>query len=583
MILVKHAIHTNVIIRKLLCFILFVLPCCLLTSCAGNKEQVLAFTDEFSEFLEVRRADNSDTIRESFDGYQFTLEKGRFYISDKDEAELWSSKNEWYVDSFKIADVNCDGILDIVLVLWKSYSFGADYPARMENADSSVKCHLFVYSIKDNRIKSLWCSSNLPRPIYSLELTADGEQTPTLSGVRLITQEGSYTEDYRKMVSTEYIYEWNGWGFSPTTTPVATTSNLSRKPMPDTSYATLAVVGDLMCHEAQFQDALVKGGDIQCDFNYAFKYIAPYISSADYAIGNFETTIALPENKSSDFPVFGAPTSFAEAIKTVGFDFVTTANNHALDFGIKGLEHTLQVLDELDIKHTGTYTAESDSQTIAIVDVNNITFAILSYTFSTNGNQIPQESPWCINMVDKIKRDIGQAKELNADIIIVMPHIGVEYETTTRQEIKDEVYGLLKAGADLVLVTHPHVLQPVESIIIVDEDGTERNCFIAYSLGNFISSQRTPPRDYGMILNLSFSKSNGKKATLDAVDQKPIWVKFISKEGHMDITVLPISELGNSEFDEAVNGLRLVDATRIEDIMTEFTEIFSAIELATGS
>jgi hypothetical protein len=84
----------------------------------------------------------------------------------------------------------------------------------MTNEDAAVRCHLFVYSIKDDRVKPLWCSSNLPRPIYDFTLDTGGEQTPVLSGVRLVTQEGTYTEDYSKTASAEYIYAWSGFGFS---------------------------------------------------------------------------------------------------------------------------------------------------------------------------------------------------------------------------------------------------------------------------------------------------------------------------------------------------------------------------------
>lgn len=206
--------------RKLLFIFILAISCCLLASCTGSKAsvQTAGFTAEYSSFLAIHRTD-TDAVKDSFDGYQFILENGRLCIIGTDNVEVWSSKEEWYVDSFRIGDINCDEILDIAFVLWKSYSFGAEHPARMANEDATVRCHLFVYSIKDNRVKPLWCSSNLPRPIYSFELNADGEQTPTLSGVRLVTQEGVYTGDYSKTEPAEYIYEWSSWGFSPVITP----------------------------------------------------------------------------------------------------------------------------------------------------------------------------------------------------------------------------------------------------------------------------------------------------------------------------------------------------------------------------
>ncbi|MDR1328494.1 MAG: CapA family protein [Oscillospiraceae bacterium] len=543
---------------KTLLALLSAAACCTAAACAvgAAPPQTAAtdaeLTDEFRDFLALREAAPAEAMSESAGGYDFTAENGRLRITGADETEVWSSNEEWYVDSFRLGDVNRDRISDVTFVVWKSYRFGAEHPARMTNDDASVRCHLYVYSVKDDRVKPLWCSSTLPRPIYSFELDAGGERTPVLSGTLLITQEGSYTGDYGKTASTGYTYEWNGWGFSPRAEP-------SPAVTPAVHSATLAVVGDLMCHKAQYADALAKGGGETYDFSYMFKYIAPYISAADYAVGNFETTITLPGNKPSDFPYFASPQSFAEAIKDAGFDFVTTVNNHSLDYGKEGLIHTLEVLDELGLRHTGTYAAESDSENITVIDVNGITFAILSYTYGTNGNPIPPDMPWSVNITDdgKIADDIAKAKALNPDFVIVMPHMGAEYETSTREIFKDNIRKMLLAGADIVLASHPHVLQPVEFVTVTDDDGTERRCFVAYSLGNFVSSQRTAPRDYGMIVNLGFSKTDGGKAALDSVGLTPVWVKFTNPRGAYDITVLPVIESGSAGFTNIINtGLR---------------------------
>ncbi len=220
---VKHVILTNMAKRKLIFIFLLVMHSCLLASCTGNhaSKETTKVSDEFRSFLATHKTESSDLVSDSFDSYQFTLENGRLSIIGTDNTEVWRSNEEWYVDSFKIGDVNCDQILDIAFVVWKSYSFGAKHPARMTNEDAAILCHLFVYSIKDNRVKPLWCSSNLPRPIYSFELNEDGEQTPTQSGVRLVTLEGTYTEDHSETTPTEYMYEWSSWGFSPMITPSA--------------------------------------------------------------------------------------------------------------------------------------------------------------------------------------------------------------------------------------------------------------------------------------------------------------------------------------------------------------------------
>jgi hypothetical protein len=227
--------------RKWLSLCLLAIPCCLLAACAGGAggavstqaagadtetapqtvESNAAFTAEYRRFLAARRADRSDGTRAGAGGYQCTLEDGRLSIVGARDTEIWRSEAEWYVDSFRLGDVNGDEILDVVFVVWKSYRFGAEHPARMTNEDAAVRCHLFVYSMKDDRVKPLWCSSSLPRPIDSFELDAGGEQTPVLSGARLVTQEGMYTEDDRETAATAYTYAWSGWGFSPLEAPSA--------------------------------------------------------------------------------------------------------------------------------------------------------------------------------------------------------------------------------------------------------------------------------------------------------------------------------------------------------------------------
>jgi hypothetical protein len=192
------------------------MPCCLLASCGGGAPvRDGGITAEYRAFLDARGADGPADAQDGPDGSRFELEGGRLRVVGADGAERWRSEDGWYVDSFRIGDVNRDQALDVAFVVWKSYSFGAEHPARMANDDAAVRCHLFVYSLKDGRAKPLWCSSSLPRPIYSFELRDDGEQTPTLSGTRLLAQEGAYTEDYSETAATERAYAWDGWGFSP--------------------------------------------------------------------------------------------------------------------------------------------------------------------------------------------------------------------------------------------------------------------------------------------------------------------------------------------------------------------------------
>jgi hypothetical protein len=214
----RHAGLTDkAALRGLAVFLCVILYCPLaLASCAGGEASEQEFTAEYLAFLDAREINGEKKIiQENAGGYIFTLENGLLHVAGEDGGDVWQSNPEWFVDAFQTGDVNRDGITDVVFTVWKSFSFGDRYPARMKNDDAAVRCHLFVYSVKDNKIKALWCSSNLPRPLYGFTLDTEGEQTPALSGVRLVALEGVYTEDYKTTESVEYTYLWNGWGFSP--------------------------------------------------------------------------------------------------------------------------------------------------------------------------------------------------------------------------------------------------------------------------------------------------------------------------------------------------------------------------------
>ena len=169
-------------------------------------------TPEFNTFLEIRHGKEQIEHEEIADGYLYTLLNGILTVSNA-EAELWRSDNNWFIEDFRLGDVDGDGITDFVFSLWKSYSFGNVYPSRMVNDDASVRNHLFIYTIKEKQVKTIWCSSNLPRPIYSFELYSEGEKTPVSSGMLLKTVEGKYSDDFSETNTEQYLYTWNKWGF----------------------------------------------------------------------------------------------------------------------------------------------------------------------------------------------------------------------------------------------------------------------------------------------------------------------------------------------------------------------------------
>lgn len=270
-------------------------------------------------------------------------------------------------------------------------------------------------------------------------------------------------------------------------------------PIPST--ASLYFAGDAMQHIAQIESALQTDGTYS--YKECFTYVKEQVSEANLAICNLEVTLGGKPYRG--YPQFSAPDEFAAALKDAGFDILLTANNHCLDRRNKGLIRTLDVLDSLGIAHVGTYrdSAERDSLYPYLTTVNNITFAILNYTYGTNG--IPANPPCIVNLIDtaQILIDINKARAKKADVIIACMHWGDEYvlkQNKTQEQLTD---WLIENGVDHIIGNHPHVIQPTE---LRKDKYNGGHHFIAYSLGNYISNMSARNTDIGMSTTLRFSK-----------------------------------------------------------------------------
>lgn len=294
---------------------------------------------------------------------------------------------------------------------------------------------------------------------------------------------------------------------------------------PDTTI-NMAVIGDVMCHGPNYKDAYDSTTKTY-DFSTFFTQINSYISEADISIGNLETTFAGGNKAYSGYPTFNSPPQLAQNLLDIGIDVLTTSNNHSLDTGYNGLVNTIDTLDELGISHTGTFKSEEDQNQILIKDVNGIKIAFLSYTYGTNGISIPSGKEYCINLIDKdlIKSQLDSAKALDPDLICVSMHWGVEYKIKQNSEQEDLADYLFENGADIILGSHPHVLEPMEKRTITLEDGTTKDGFLIYSLGNFMSAQKDKYTKDSIILNLQITKHSDGKLTIDSYDYIPIYMQ----------------------------------------------------------
>lgn len=272
---------------------------------------------------------------------------------------------------------------------------------------------------------------------------------------------------------------------------------------PDTTRRiTLLFAGDLMQHITQINAACTADGGYNYD-SY-FESLQEYISSFDLALANLEVTLG--GKPYTGYPTFSAPDEYLTAIRSAGFDVLTTANNHCCDRGRRGVERTIHMLDSLGISHLGTY---SDSLSRAqsfplIVEKNGFRIALLNYTYGTNG--IPVPKPNCVNLIDRAQMalDIKRAQGMKPDVIIAVMHWGIEYAMVPNAEQRELADWLFAQGVDHVIGGHPHVVQPVE----VRTDAKGGRHVLAYSLGNFISNQMMENSDGGMMVSLTLEKDS---------------------------------------------------------------------------
>ncbi len=272
------------------------------------------------------------------------------------------------------------------------------------------------------------------------------------------------------------------------------------------SKVTLVAVGDNLIHNTLIDAG--KGSDGGLDYTSFYANIKKDISSADIAVINQETMLGGAEFEYSGYPQFNTPWEVGEAAIDAGFDIFTCATNHSMDVGFKGIEQECKFFDaHPEVTHIGTNDTEEEYNTVVYYEKNNIKFAVLNYTYGTNGISLPEGKSWCVNMMDKekITADVTAARQ-NADVVIVFPHWGTENSSSVSDYQREYVQLFYNLGVDIVIGTHPHVLQSVEWIT---QEGSDRRMLVYYSLGNFISHQTSVDQLCGGMARLTIEKNNG--------------------------------------------------------------------------
>ena len=272
--------------------------------------------------------------------------------------------------------------------------------------------------------------------------------------------------------------------------------SLSDKNNYETS-ATFIAVGDALIHGAVYKDAYSNG---VYNFNNMFTEIKPIIEQYDLKYYNQETILGGTSLGLSSYPLFNSPQEVGDAFMNMGFNLVSLATNHSLDYGERGLINSINYWGKQEgVIAAGSYESEESRVTPRIMEKNGITYTLLSYSTLTNGLRIPYGKDYLFDLYseEKVKADIERIRD-KVDVVMVAMHWGVEYTHTPVQEEKTIAKYLASLGVDIVIGTHPHVIQPIDFI---------DNTMVIYSLGNFISSQIGIERLVGLMASVTIKKT----------------------------------------------------------------------------
>lgn len=300
---------------------------------------------------------------------------------------------------------------------------------------------------------------------------------------------------------------------------------------------TIIFAGDIMQHGPQINAALDDSTGI---YNYdpCFQYVEPIISSRDVAIANLELTLA--GKPFTGYPQFSAPDALVASLKNAGFDILATANNHSCDRGDKGILRTIKVIDSIGLQHTGTFADSVDYRKNhpLVFTKNDIKVALLNYTYGTNG--LSFNYPAMVNIIDeeKLLKDLAYTRSLQPDFIIIFFHWGIEYQLEPN-EIQLHLADICREnGADAVIGSHPHVLQPIE--YYKNQDSTARNQLVVYSLGNYVSNQRDRYKDGGAMVSFTLLKTWNRK-TITNPEYHLTWVYTPTEKNKRQYYIVPVN------------------------------------------
>ena len=291
-------------------------------------------------------------------------------------------------------------------------------------------------------------------------------------------------------------------------------------------------IGDIMAHDQQLDAAATRrNGAVEWDFAPQFRRVRPLFWGDALIVGNLETTFAGPERGYAGYPLFNTPDSLADALVGLGVHVVTLANNHILDRGAGGAHRTVEVLNRAGILWTGLGLDDVPKNDALLVEHGGLRWAFVNYSYGSN--RLLSSSDVHLNVISDsaISEGLARARTLSPDIIAACFHWGQEYHFVPSAHQRRAAETALAEGAHLVIGTHPHVLQPMEIDIASSDHGADAR-LVAWSLGNFVSFQRTLPRERSCVLAVEVEKTDEDEgARLVRVSVAPTRVVLVPSGG----------------------------------------------------
>lgn len=314
--------------------------------------------------------------------------------------------------------------------------------------------------------------------------------------------------------------------------------------------ANIAFVGDISVSADQVKDAL--RSDNTYDFDKAFNLVSYHLKNADYAVGNFESTIVDGLSFGGQ-PYYNAPVQLAGSIHNAGIKLVSTANTVMLNNGIDGLVSTKDYLNQSQLETVGTYYSQEERDKDGgayIRTIHNIKFAFLSYSKGTDAVTMPEGCEYAMNTLyedysdywtnvreSQIRSDIQAAKDAGAEVIVALVHWGSEYGRSVSKPQQEIAELLMSCGVDAIIGTHSHIVSSMGFETVELADGTKKECFVAYGLGDFYTDPEQEKAQTAMILNLEFSKDRYGSVSITGAHYTPLYMNIteINKKRHFEL------------------------------------------------